>query len=158
MFNRKLLTVALVLSFSCHFSVAPSHAQDASGRDPGNKAPVKAVTPPTPQATPKLVPPKAVTKPVAAKPKASKSASPATIATRKPVPAPTPKKPIPPPATPTSSRLTLNAVPNAQVELAGKMSGSTGPDGKLVLNDIPLGVHPLKLTADGYERSHRSGS
>jgi formylglycine-generating enzyme required for sulfatase activity len=138
MLNHKLYVLILgVLWLGC-LGVAASYAQDPSGRDLEKKVPVKAATPkPAPRATPVAKP--IATKPakVPAKPKASTS----RVATNKPAP----------PPVPTTSRLTLTAVPNAQVEIAGKSSGLTGADGKLVVNEIPLGRHSLKVTAEGYE-------
>ncbi|NOT63307.1 MAG: SUMF1/EgtB/PvdO family nonheme iron enzyme [Acidobacteria bacterium] len=136
MLNRKLFITVLWLG--C-LGVAASHAQDPSGRDLEKKAPIKTATPkPAPRATPVIKP--IVTKPAQApaKPKANK----AIVATNKPA--------TPPPA-PTTSRLTLTAVPNAQIEIAGRSSGVTGADGKLVVNEIPIGSHSLKITAEGYE-------
>ena len=146
MLIRKFLIVALFLGFG-----NLAYAQDASGRDPGNKPPAKAIAPPVPKPIapkPKPAAAKTVTKPAKSVAKAKTNKAIAT--TRKPAP-PLAVKKTPPSAAPASSRLTLNAIPNARIELAGKMSGVTGQDGKLVLNEIPLGLHSLKVTAEGYE-------
>ena len=142
MLNHKLFIVVLLLGCCC-----AAYAQDAAGRDTDKKIPVKA-------ATPKAAPVKTATVPkpakAAAKPIVVKKANPAKAAVSKPVTAPVKKTPLPV-TMPMSSRVTLTAVPNAQIELAGKMSGVTGPDGKLVLSEVPLGIHSLKVAADGYE-------
>ncbi len=145
MLNHNLFIFVLVLG-----CCGAAYAQDASGRDTDKKAPVKAATP-KPAPVKAAVIPKPVSKSVkaAAKPTVVKKANPAKVAVSKPVTAPVKKTPIV--TVPTTSRVTLTAAPNAQIELAGKMSGVAGPDGKLVLNEVPLGVHSLKVTADGYE-------
>ncbi len=145
MLNRQLFIFVLVLG-CCGAAYAPTYAQDAAGRDTDKKAPVKAATP-----KPAPVKAAAIPKPpvkAAAKPKVVKKTNPVKTVVSKPVAAPMKKTP---PPVPTASRVTLTAAPNAQIELAGKMSGVAGPDGKLVLNEVPLGVHSLKVTADGYE-------
>ena len=147
MLNPKLFIFGLVL---CFCSVA--QAQDASGRDTDKKVPVKAVTPKPAPPVKTAVIPKPAPKPVkaAAKPNVVKKTNPVKVAVSKPVAAPV-KKTQPPAPVLTVSRVTLTAVPNAQIELAGKMSGVARQDGKLVLNEVPLGVHSLKVTAEGYE-------
>ncbi len=147
MLNRQLFIFVLVIGCCC-----AAYAQDAAGRDTDKKVPVKAATPkPAPVKT-AVIPKPAVPKPLkaAAKPNVVKKTNPAKVVVSKPVAAPV-KKTSPLAPAPMASRVTLTAVPNAQIELAGKMSGVAGPDGKLVLNEVPLGVHSLKVTAEGYE-------
>jgi formylglycine-generating enzyme required for sulfatase activity len=151
MLNPKLSS--FVLAFSLAFCFAGiAYAQDASGRDPDKGVPIKAVTP-------KPAPVKVTTPPKPAKPTAKpvsvKKVNTAKAAVSKPVVAPVKKTPPPIKAGLSAalavSRVTVIAPPNAQIELAGKMSGITGTDGKLVLDEVPVGVHSLKVTADGYE-------
>ena len=146
MLNHKLFIVVLVLG-----CCGAAYAQDAAGRDTEKKIPVKAATP-KPAPVKATVAPKPLSKPIkaAAKTIVVKKANPAKVAVSKPVTAPVKKTP-PPVVVPMSSRVTLMTVANAQIELAGKMRGVAGPDGKLVLSEVPIGIHSLKVTAEGYE-------
>jgi formylglycine-generating enzyme required for sulfatase activity len=120
-------------------------AQDASGRDPAGKPAVKPAPKVTPPPAPKPTPIK-----VASNPKPTKPPVKTVTNNRKTASAAVAKK-TPPPAVTAKSRLILSAVPNAQIELAGKLSGATDATGKLLLNDTPYGTHSLKVTAEGYE-------
>lgn len=116
------------------------NAQDPSGRDLPKPKPEKPTAPPVAKkpATKPAVNKKAVTKKPAAKPPVAKT---------KPV--------APPKARPTpviaSALLTVTAVPNSAVELDGQARGIIGRDGKLSLTGISLGVHKIRVLAEGYE-------
>jgi formylglycine-generating enzyme required for sulfatase activity len=151
--------IVLSLILNAMPSPAVLFAQDASGRDPGGKPATKKAPPPvsTPKPVPKATPaaPKVSAKApakVATKTKAAKSPEAVkTVPPKKTATVPVKTATPAPPAAVTTSRLTLTAVPNARIELAGRGSATTNADGKIVLTDVPFGSYALAVNADGYE-------